>query len=72
VHSYVTFQHVPRPMLEGYLGEIHWVLKSGGYLAFQLPIGPFKDVPLENTLGYDLTPLQKIQEILRRNGLGFL
>ena len=72
VYSYVTFQHIPRPVFEGYLGEIHRVLKPSGYLAFQLPIGPFRDAPFEDTIGIRSYPIQEIEESLRRNGLGFL
>jgi SAM-dependent methyltransferase len=72
VYSYVTFQHMPRPVFERYLREIHRVLTPNGYLAFQLPIGPFKDVPLEDTIGIRSYPFQEIEKSLRRNGLGFL
>lgn len=72
VYSYVTFQHLPRPVLGRYLGEIHRVLTPKGYLAFQLPIGPFQDVPLEDTIGIRIYPLQEIEDSLQRNGLGFL
>jgi SAM-dependent methyltransferase len=72
VYSYVTFQHLPRPVLEQYFGKIHRVLVPNGYLAFQLPIGPFMDVPLEDTIGIRSYPLQEIEERLQRNGLAFL
>jgi SAM-dependent methyltransferase len=72
VYSYVTFQHVPRPVFERYLGEIHRVLTPSGYLAFQLPIGPFRDAPFEDTIGIRSYPIQEIEESLRRNGLGVL
>ena len=71
VYSYVTFQHMPRSVFERYLREIHRVLTPNGYLVFQLPIGPFKDVPLEDTIGIRSYPLQEIEENLHRNGLGF-
>jgi SAM-dependent methyltransferase len=72
VYSYVTFQHMPRPVFESYLGEIHRVLTPDGYLAFQLPIGHFQDVPLEDTIGIRSYSLQEIEKCLWRNGLGFL
>lgn len=72
VYSYVTFQHMPRPVFECYLGEIHRVLTPNGYLVFQLPIGHFQDVPLEDTIGIRSYSNQEIKESLRRNGLGFL
>jgi len=72
VYSYVAFQHMPRPVFDRYLGEIHRVLTPNGYLAFQLPIGSFQDVPLEDTIGIRSYPIQEIEEILCRNGLGFL
>ena len=71
VYSYVTFQHIPRPVFEQYLGEIHRVLAPKGFLAFQLPIGPFRDAPLEDTIEIRSYPILEIQEILQRNGLGF-
>ncbi|MDR4461650.1 MAG: methyltransferase domain-containing protein [Nitrospirales bacterium] len=72
VYSYVTFQHLPRPVLERYLREIHRVLTPDGYLVFQLPIGHFQDVPLEDTIGIRSYSNQEIEESLQRNGLGFL
>ncbi|WNM58855.1 methyltransferase domain-containing protein [Candidatus Nitrospira allomarina] len=72
VYSYVTFQHMPRPVFERYLGEIHRVLTLHGYLAFQLPIGHFHDVPFEDTIGIRSYSHQEIEESLRRNGLDFL
>ena len=72
VYSYVTFQHMPRPVFERYLGEIHRVLTPNGYLVFQLPIGHYQDVPLEDTIGIRSYSNQEIEESLRRNGLGFL
>ncbi|HNP59997.1 MAG TPA: methyltransferase domain-containing protein [Nitrospirales bacterium] len=71
VYSYVTFQHMPRPVFERYLREIHRVLTPKGYLVFQLPIGHFQDVPLEDTIGIRSYSNQEIEESLRRNGLGF-
>ena len=72
VYSYVAFQHMPRPVFTRYLGEIHRAMTPNGYLAFQLPIGHFRDVPLEDTIAIRSYPIQEIEEILRRNGLGFL
>ena len=72
VYSYITFQHLPRPVFERYLGEIHRVLTPNGYLAFQLPIGLFQDFPLEDTIGIRSYSIQEIEAILSRNGLGFL
>jgi SAM-dependent methyltransferase len=71
VYSYVTFQHMPRSVFECYLGEIHRVLTPNGYLVFQLPIGHYLDVPLEDTIGIRSYSNQEIEENLRRNGLGF-
>ena len=72
VYSYVAFQHMPRPVFDRYLGEIHRVMTPNGYLAFQLPIGHLQDAPLEDTIGIRSYPIQEIEEILGRNGLGFL
>lgn len=71
VYSYVTFQHMPRSVFERYLGEINRVLTPNGYLVFQLPIGHFQDLPLEDTIGIRSYSNQEIEESLRRNGLGF-
>ena len=71
VYSYVAFQHMPRPVLEQYLGEINRVLTPDGYLALQLPIGPYCDVPIEDTIGIRSYPIQEITKKLRKNGLAF-
>ena len=68
VYSYVAFQHMPRPVLEQYLGEINRVLTPDGYLALQLPIGPYCDVPIEDTIGIRSYPIQEITKKLRKNG----
>jgi len=71
VYSYVAFQHMPRPVLEQYLAEINRVLTPEGYLALQLPIGPYCDVPIEDTIGIRSYPIQEITQKLRNNGLDF-
>jgi SAM-dependent methyltransferase len=71
VYSYVAFQHMPRPVLEQYLAEINRVLTPEGYLALQLPIGPYSDVPIEDTIGIRSYPIQEIKQKLRNNGLVF-
>lgn len=71
VYSYVAFQHMPRPVLEQYLGEINRVLTPEGYLAMQLPIGQYCDVPIEDTIGIRSYPFQEIEQTLRHNGLAF-
>ncbi len=71
VYSYVAFQHMPRPVFERYLGEINRVLTPEGYLALQLPIGPYCDVPIEDTIGIRSYPIQEISQKLRNNGLAF-
>jgi SAM-dependent methyltransferase len=71
VYSYVAFQHMPRPVFEQYLSEINRVLTPEGYLALQLPIGPFCDVPIEDTIGIRSYPIQEITQKLRNNGLAF-
>ncbi len=71
VYSYVTFQHMPRPVFEQYLGEINRILSPDGYLAMQLPIGQLWDVPLEDTIGIRSYPLQEIEEKLLTHGLAF-
>ncbi len=63
---------MPRPVFERYLGEINRVLTPNGFLVFQLPIGHFLDVPLEDTIGIRSYSNQEIEERLRRNGLGIL
>jgi SAM-dependent methyltransferase len=71
VYSYVAFQHMPRLVFENYLGEINRVLTPEGYLALQLPIGPYCDVPTEDTIGIRSYPIQEIKQKLRNNGLVF-
>ena len=71
VYSYVAFQHMPRPVFEQYLAEINRVLTPDGYLALQLPIGPYCDVPIEDTIGIRSYPIQEIKQKLRNNGLVF-
>jgi SAM-dependent methyltransferase len=71
VYSYVAFQHMPRPVFEQYLSEINRVLTPEGYLALQLPIGPYCDVPIEDTIGIRSYPIQEINQKLRNNGLAF-
>jgi len=71
VYSYVTFQHMPRPVFEQYLREINRVLSPQGHLALQLPIGPYHDVPTEDTIGIRSYPIQEIVQKLHNNGLDF-
>ena len=71
VYSYVAFQHMPRPVFEQYLGEINRVLTPEGYLAAQLPIGPYSDEPIEDTIGIRSYPIQEITQKLRNNCLDF-
>jgi SAM-dependent methyltransferase len=72
VYSYVAFQHMPRPVLEQYLGEINRVLTPDGYLALQLPIGENCDVQIEDTIGIRSYPFSEIERKLSDNGLAFL
>lgn len=71
VYSYVAFQHMPRTVFDQYLREINRVLSPEGYLALQLPIGPYFDVPIEDTIGIRSYTLQEIEQKLRNNGLAF-
>lgn len=71
VYSYVAFQHMPRPVFEQYLGEINRVLSLDGYLAMQLPIGQYSDVPIEDTIGIRSYSIQEIEQKLLNNGLAF-
>ena len=71
VYSYVAFQHMPRPVFERYLSEINRVLSPDGYLAMQLPIGQYCDVPIEDTIGIRSYSIQEIKEKLHNNGLAF-
>lgn len=71
VYSYVAFQHMPRPVFEQYLSEINRVLTPDGYLALQLPMGEYYDVPIEDTVGIRSYPIQEIVQKLRHNGLDF-
>lgn len=70
-YSYVAFQHMPRPVFEQYLGEINRVLTPEGYLAWQLPLGQYGDVPIEDTIGICSYPIQEIEQKLLNNGLAF-
>ena len=72
VYSYVTFQHMPRPVFERYLEEINRVLKPQGVLAFQLPIGPRRDAPLEDTIAVRFYEHDELQKNLNRNGFRLL
>ncbi len=72
VYSYVAFQHMPRPVFEQYLREVNRVLTAEGYFALQIPIGPYCDVPIEDTIGIRSYTLQEIEQKLRDNGLAFL
>ncbi len=72
VYSYVAFQHMPRTVFDQYLREINRVLSPEGYLALQLPIGPYFDVPIEDTIGIRSYTFQEIEQKLRNNGLAFL
>ncbi len=71
VYSYVAFQHMPRTVFDQYLREINRVLTPDGYLALQLPIGPYCDVPIEDTIGIRSYTLQEIEKKLSSNGLDF-
>ncbi len=72
VYSYVAFQHMPRLVFQHYLGEVNRVLKPQGYLAFQLPIGPYLDVPPEDTVGIRSYPLEEVRKKLHEQGLAFI
>ena len=72
VYSYVTFQHMPRQVFERYLEEINRVLKPQGLLAFQLPIGPRRDAPLEDTIAVRFYEQDELQKNLNRNGFRLL
>lgn len=37
VFSHICLQHIPWPLVRGYLGEFARVCRSGGYVTFQLP-----------------------------------
>ncbi len=69
VYSYVAFQHMPPPVFEQYLGEINRVPLPEGYLALQLPIGSYNDVPLEDTIGIRSYTIQEINQRFHDNGL---
>lgn len=68
VYSYVTFQHMPRSVFEGYLGEINRVLKAQGYFIFQLPLGSYMDNPPEDTIGIRSYPSSELRQKLTQNG----
>ena len=72
VYSYVAFQHMPRPVFERYLGEINRVLLPEGYLALQLPIGPYHEAPLEDTIGIRSYRFEEINQKFHDNGLAFM
>ena len=59
---------MPRPVFEHYLEEINRVLKPQGLLAFQLPVGPHHDAPLEDTITARFYEPHELQEKLNRNG----
>ncbi len=68
VYSYVAFQHMPRPIFNRYLEEINRVLKTQGFLVFQLPIGRHQDAPLEDTIAIRYYEYHKLQAKLKQNG----
>ncbi|MDR4494269.1 MAG: methyltransferase domain-containing protein [Nitrospirales bacterium] len=68
VYSYVAFQHMPRPVFECYLKEVHRILKPHGYFLFQLPLGPFLDTCAEDTIGIRRYTVLELCEKLHRNG----
>ena len=72
VYSYVVFQHMPRPVFERYLEEINRVLKTQGYLLFQIPIGPHQDAPLEDTIAVRYYEFEELHNKLKRHGFHFV
>lgn len=67
VYSYVVFQHMPRPVFECYLKEVHRILKPHGYFLFQLPLGSFLDAAPEDTIGIRRYTILELWEKLHRN-----
>lgn len=68
VYSYVAFQHMPRPVFDRYVQESNRVLALHGFLVFQLPVGPPRDAPLEDTIAVRRYSFAEMQEKLAQNG----
>jgi len=68
VYSFVAFQHMPRPVFARYLEESNRVLKTHGYLAFQIPIGVSRDTALEDTISMRQYSTDELVKELQRCG----
>ena len=72
VYSYVTFQHLPRPVFDRYLQESNRVLVQQGLLAFQLPVGRPCDAPLEDTIALRCYSLNELENKLEEYGFDLI
>ena len=66
VYSYIAFQHMPRPVFQNYLHQVHRVLRGSGLLVFQMYLGASCEPPLGDTLSlrvYQESELQKLLEV---------
>ncbi|GJL62326.1 MAG: hypothetical protein NPIRA04_09800 [Nitrospirales bacterium] len=68
VYSFVAFQHMPRPVFARYLEESHRVLKTHGYLAFQIPVGVSLDTAIEDTITMRQYSTDELVDELHRCG----
>ncbi|RPI73866.1 MAG: methyltransferase domain-containing protein [Desulfobacteraceae bacterium] len=68
VYSCIAFQHMPEEIFDRYLDEIHRVLRTSGYLEFQICVGPRREVAFEDTLTVRVYEKSELFEKLERNG----
>lgn len=72
VYSCIAFQHMSRGVFDRYLFEINRVLRPGGFLEFQLYVGPRRDAPLEDTLTVRIYEEAEVQGIIEGHGFVLL
>ena len=67
--SFIVFQHIPsKTVIEGYVREVHRVLKPGRLFKFQVQGGNFRNVqPLSTWLGVSYTR-DEMDQLAGRNG----
>jgi len=68
VYSFAAFQHMPRPVFARYVEESHRVLKTHGYLAFQIPVGISLDTAIEDTITMRQYSTDELVDELHRCG----
>ncbi|HEV8674353.1 MAG TPA: class I SAM-dependent methyltransferase [Methylomirabilota bacterium] len=74
VFSYITFQHVPRPVVGAYCTEVRRVLAPGGRFRFQVlnferVDGETVEPPLEDTFALRSTSVPEVEAMVGRVGM---